>query len=85
MGSEEKEIPKPQALCFFPGLPFENFFYAHQPIWDDCQQLLAILFIVEEQDRIPLGSRKLTQGLNSRILPHAKAQMEQTFLSSQPN
>ncbi|VFV23716.1 Hypothetical predicted protein [Lynx pardinus] len=33
--------------------------FTHQPTWDDCQQLLRILFTTEERERIQLEARKL--------------------------
>ncbi|XP_073648714.1 serine hydrolase RBBP9 isoform X7 [Tursiops truncatus] len=33
-----------------------------QPTWDDCQQLLRILFTTEERERIQLEARKLVPG-----------------------
>jgi hypothetical protein len=32
----------------------ESLMYSHQPTWDDCQQLLQILFTTEERERILL-------------------------------
>ena len=32
--------------------------FTHQPTWDDCQQLLQILFTTEEGERIILKARK---------------------------
>nr|XP_030708242.1 uncharacterized protein LOC115850699 [Globicephala melas]XP_030708244.1 uncharacterized protein LOC115850701 [Globicephala melas]XP_030708247.1 uncharacterized protein LOC115850703 [Globicephala melas]XP_030708249.1 uncharacterized protein LOC115850705 [Globicephala melas]XP_030708253.1 uncharacterized protein LOC115850715 [Globicephala melas]XP_030708255.1 uncharacterized protein LOC115850717 [Globicephala melas] len=36
--------------------------FTHQPTWDDCQQLLRILFTTEERERIQLEARKLVPG-----------------------
>ncbi|XP_073851204.1 uncharacterized protein [Macaca fascicularis] len=36
--------------------------FTHQPTWDDCQQLLRILFTTEEQERIQVEARKLVPG-----------------------
>ncbi|XP_078300540.1 uncharacterized protein LOC144615914 [Panthera onca] len=36
--------------------------FTHQPTWDDCQQLLRILFTTEERKRIQLEARKLVPG-----------------------
>uniref|UniRef100_A0A4X2KQ68 CCHC-type domain-containing protein n=1 Tax=Vombatus ursinus TaxID=29139 RepID=A0A4X2KQ68_VOMUR len=41
---------KPQSLISL----LETVFYIHQPTWDDCQQLLRVLFTTEEHDRILL-------------------------------
>ncbi|XP_053744691.1 uncharacterized protein LOC128772807 [Panthera pardus] len=40
--------------------------FTHQPTYDDCQQLLHILFTTEEQDRIQLEARKLVPGDDGR-------------------
>ena len=32
--------------------------YSHQPTWDDCQQLLQVLFTIEERERILLEAQK---------------------------
>ncbi|XP_027725284.1 uncharacterized protein LOC114048516, partial [Vombatus ursinus] len=45
---------KPQSLISL----LETVFYTHQPTWDDCQQLLRVLFTTEEHDRILLEARK---------------------------
>ncbi|XP_069396615.1 uncharacterized protein [Delphinus delphis] len=36
--------------------------FTHRPTWDDCQQLLRILFTTEERERIQLEARKLVPG-----------------------
>ncbi|MQL00604.1 hypothetical protein EI005_25700, partial [Escherichia coli] len=47
----------------------ESLMFSHQPTWDDCQQLLQMLFTTEEQERILLEARKIawepTGGLHS--------------------
>uniref|UniRef100_A0A4X2JRN1 Core shell protein Gag P30 domain-containing protein n=1 Tax=Vombatus ursinus TaxID=29139 RepID=A0A4X2JRN1_VOMUR len=45
---------KPQSLISL----LETVFYTHQPTWDDCQQLLRVLFTTEERDKIILEARK---------------------------
>ncbi|EHB13885.1 Gag polyprotein, partial [Heterocephalus glaber] len=40
----------------------ETVLFTHQPTWDDCQQLLQILFTVEECKRIQNEARKLVPG-----------------------
>ncbi|XP_043732525.1 proline-rich protein 36-like [Cervus elaphus] len=42
----------------------ETVLFTHQPTWDDCQQLLQILFTTEERERIQLEARKLVPGDN---------------------
>lgn len=36
--------------------------FSHQPTWDDCQQLLQVLFTTEERERILLEARKNVPG-----------------------
>lgn len=36
--------------------------FSHQPTWDDCQQLLQVLFTTEERERILLEARKNAPG-----------------------
>ena len=36
------------------------------PIWDDCQQLLQVLFTTEEWERILAEARKWVPGVNGR-------------------
>ncbi|XP_047695901.1 uncharacterized protein LOC125155113 isoform X2 [Prionailurus viverrinus] len=40
--------------------------FTHQPTWDDCQQLLRIVFTTEERERIQLEARKLVPGEDGR-------------------
>ncbi|XP_043433470.1 uncharacterized protein LOC122481667 [Prionailurus bengalensis] len=40
----------------------DSVMFTHQPTWDDCQQLLRILFTTEEPERIQLEARKLVPG-----------------------
>ncbi|XP_053752132.1 uncharacterized protein LOC128775279 [Panthera pardus] len=40
----------------------DSVMFTHQPTWDDCQQLLRILFTTEERERIQLEARKLVPG-----------------------
>ncbi|EHB15633.1 Gag polyprotein, partial [Heterocephalus glaber] len=44
----------------------ETVLFTHQPTWDDCQQLLQILFTTEEQERIQNEARKLVPGDNGQ-------------------
>jgi hypothetical protein len=41
--------------------------FSHQPTWDDCQQLLQVLFTTEEKERILLEARKNMLGANGRL------------------
>ncbi|XP_033042828.1 uncharacterized protein LOC117069014 [Trachypithecus francoisi] len=40
----------------------DSVMFTHQPTWDDCQQLLRILFTTEEWERIQVEARKLVPG-----------------------
>ena len=40
--------------------------FSHQPTWDDCQQLLQMLFTTEEQERILLEARKNILGADGQ-------------------
>ncbi|XP_017741444.1 PREDICTED: uncharacterized protein LOC108538102 [Rhinopithecus bieti] len=40
----------------------DSIMFTHQPTWDDCQQLLRILFTTEERERIQVEARKLVPG-----------------------
>ena len=42
----------------------ETVFFTHQPTWDDCQQLLQILFTMEERERIQNEACKRVPGAN---------------------
>ncbi|EHB13172.1 Gag polyprotein, partial [Heterocephalus glaber] len=45
----------------------ETVLFTHQPTWDDCQQLLQILFKTEECERIQNGARKLVPGNSGQL------------------
>ena len=40
----------------------ESLMFSQQPTWDDCQQLLQVLFTTEERERILLEARKNVPG-----------------------
>ncbi|MEJ1281193.1 hypothetical protein NN561_012142 [Cricetulus griseus] len=42
----------------------ESLMLSHQPTWDDCQQLLQVLFTTEEKERILLEAGKNVPGAN---------------------
>lgn len=44
----------------------ESLMFSHQPTWDDCQQLLQVLFTTEERERILLEARKNVPGENGQ-------------------
>lgn len=50
----------------------ESLMFSHQPTWDDCQQLLQVLFTTEERERILLEARRNVPGPDgtSTNLPH---------------
>ncbi|XP_073079445.1 uncharacterized protein [Manis javanica] len=58
--------------------------WTHQPAWDDCQQLLQVLFTTEERERILLQARKNVPGTDGRPsqLPH---DIERGFPLTRPN
>ena len=49
---------KPQGLIDL----LESILFTHNPTWDDCQQLLQVLFTTEECERILSEARKMFQG-----------------------
>lgn len=50
----------------------ESLMFSHQPTWDDCQQLLQVLFTTEERERILLEARRNVPGPDGTPtnLPH---------------
>ncbi|ERE67332.1 activating transcription factor 7-interacting protein 2 [Cricetulus griseus] len=42
----------------------ESLMFSHQPTWNDCQQLLQVLFTTEGKERILLEARKNVPGAN---------------------
>ncbi|XP_077893528.1 uncharacterized protein LOC144374638 [Ictidomys tridecemlineatus] len=62
----------------------ESLMFSHQPTWDDCQQLLGILFMTEERERILLEARKNILGPDGRPtqLPNI---IEADFPLNRPN
>lgn len=40
----------------------KSLMFSHKPTWDDCQQLLQVLFTTEERERILLEARKNVPG-----------------------
>ena len=40
--------------------------FSHQPTWDDCQQLLQMLFTAEDRERILLEAKKNIPGTNGQ-------------------
>ena len=53
---------KPQGLIDL----LESILFTHNPTWDDCQQLLQVLFTTEECERILSEARKNVPGVDGR-------------------
>ncbi|XP_046950397.1 uncharacterized protein LOC124522801 isoform X2 [Lynx rufus] len=70
---------KPQALISL----LETLFVTHLPAWDDCQQLLQVLFTTEERDKIRREARKLVMGPNGQPTEDP-AGFKEVFPSSHP-
>ena len=62
----------------------ESILFTHNPTWDDCQQLLQVLFTTEERERILSEARKNVPGVDGRptIQPHL---IEEGFPLVRPN
>ena len=71
---------KPQGLIDL----LESILFTHNPTWDDCQQLLQVLFTTEERERILLEARKNMPGVDGRptIQPNL---IEEGFPLVRPN
>ena len=55
-------LEKPQGLIDL----LDSILFTHNPTWDDCQQLLQVLFITEEWERILAEARKRVPGVDGR-------------------
>ena len=55
-------LEKPQGLIDL----LESILFTHNPTWDDCQQLLQVLFTTEERERILSEARKNVPGVDRR-------------------
>ncbi|EHA99837.1 Gag polyprotein, partial [Heterocephalus glaber] len=62
----------------------ETVLFTHQPTWDDCQQLLQILFTTEERERIQNEARKFVPGDNGQPTTNTDI-INTSFPLSQPN
>ncbi|XP_060252303.1 uncharacterized protein LOC132657496 isoform X3 [Ovis aries] len=62
----------------------ESILFTHNPTWDDCQQLLQVLFTTEERERILSEARKNVPGVDGRptIQPNL---IEEGFPLVRPN
>ena len=71
---------KPQGLIDL----LDSILFTHNPTWDDCQQLLQVLFTTEERERILAEARKRVPGVNGRptAQPHL---VDEGFPLLQPN
>lgn len=58
--------------------------FSHQPTWDDCQQLLHVLFTTEEKERILLEARKNVPGVNG-IPTNLSNEIDAGFLLIRPD
>ncbi|XP_039099210.1 uncharacterized protein LOC120239151 [Hyaena hyaena] len=62
----------------------ETVLFTHQPTWDDCQQLLQVLFTIEEGERIQSEARKLVPGPTG-VPTTDQAQIDAGFLLAWPD
>ena len=71
---------KPQGLIDL----LDTILFTHNPTWDDCQQLLQVLFTTEEWEQILSEARKHVPGADGRstMQPHL---VEEEFPSMRPN
>ncbi|XP_058569236.1 uncharacterized protein LOC131502479 isoform X2 [Neofelis nebulosa] len=61
----------------------DSVLFTHQPTWDDCQQLLQVLFTTEERERILSGARKLVPGTDGNPTTN-QAQIDASFPLTRP-
>ena len=71
---------KPQGLIDL----LDSILFTHNPTWDDCQQLLQVLFTMEEREQILSEARKHVPGVDGRptTQPHL---IEEGFPLMRPN
>ncbi|XP_054554503.1 uncharacterized protein LOC129146414 isoform X2 [Talpa occidentalis] len=62
----------------------DTVLFTHQPTWDDCQQLLQVLFTTEERDRILTAARKLVPGEDGTPTTNA-ARIDLVFPLTRPD
>nr|AGV92855.1 gag protein [Echidna ERV] len=62
----------------------ESVFYTHQPTWDDCQQLLRVLFTTEERERVKAESKKEVRNIHGEPSTDAR-EVEAQFPSGRPD
>lgn len=56
----------------------DSVLFTHQPTWDDCQQLLQVLFTTKERERILNEARKLVPGADGNPTTN-QAQIDASF------
>lgn len=61
----------------------DSVLFTHQPTWDDCQQLLQILFTTEERERILNDARKVVPGADGNPTSNP-VQIELSFPLTRP-
>uniref|UniRef100_A0ABI7ZV80 CCHC-type domain-containing protein n=1 Tax=Felis catus TaxID=9685 RepID=A0ABI7ZV80_FELCA len=61
----------------------DSVLFTHQPTWDNCQQLLQVLFTTEERERILNEARKLVPGADGNPTTN-QAQIEASFPLTRP-
>jgi hypothetical protein len=71
---------KPQGLIDL----VDSVLFTHQPTWDDCQQLLQILFTTEERERIQAEAHKLVPGDDGSPTTN-QARIDEGFPLTRPN
>ncbi|XP_057343520.1 uncharacterized protein LOC130679193 [Manis pentadactyla] len=62
----------------------DTVLFTHQPTWDDCQQLLQVLFTTEERGRIQVEARKSVLGDNRQPTQNPEL-INAAFPLSHPN
>ncbi|XP_058544966.1 uncharacterized protein LOC131487834 isoform X4 [Neofelis nebulosa] len=61
----------------------DSVLFIYQPTWDDCQQLLQVLFTTEETERILNEARKLVSGTDGNPTTD-QAQIDASFSLTRP-
>ncbi|XP_053763578.1 uncharacterized protein LOC109278961 isoform X3 [Panthera pardus] len=61
----------------------DSVLFTHQPTWGDCQQLLQVLFMTEERERILNEARKLVLGADGNPTTN-QAQIDASFPLTRP-
>ncbi|XP_045341003.1 protein chibby homolog 3 isoform X7 [Leopardus geoffroyi] len=61
----------------------DSVLFTHQPTWGDCQQVLQVLFMTEERERILNEARKLVLGADGNPATN-QAQIDASFPLTRP-